>query len=415
MEERVIEWCNEIKLLGKAALQEPQLSYIAFVQGLSKKWNFLMRTTPNISGLLMPVEEHIQQYFIQPCLGRNADETYRNVYFLPTRYGGLNINDPTRCADTEYQNSKAATSLLVNCILEGTLTNPDSISPKEIKAQISHENNAKFKTMKDEVLTGLSEEKARYIELASEKGASAWLQCLPLENCGFQLNKQEFHDAVSLRYGHPISGIAKVCACGTENSVNHSLICKKGGFVSMRHNSLRDTIASALTSVCKDVKTEPKLIPLTEEQLQRSANTADDARLDISARNFWFPMGRSFFDIRVLHPGSTSNAGNLCQMYERHEKEKKRLYNERVIQIEKGTFTPLVFSTSGGMSNETGKFLKRLALLLSSKTGQDYSHCITFLRKRLRFDLLRTCVISLRGYRGASVSTHLEDIDMNLI
>ena len=32
-------------------------------------------------------------------------------------------------------------------------------------------------------------------------------------------------------------------------------------------------------------------------------------------------------------------------MYIAHEKEKKRAHNERVIQMEKGTFTPIVMST----------------------------------------------------------------------
>ena len=105
----------------------------------------------------------------------------------------------------------------------------------------------------------------------------------------------------------------------------------------------------------------------------------------------------------------------LSQMYKKHEKEKKRKYNTRVIQVEKGTFTPLVFATSGGMSGETDKFLKRLSLLFSNKSGQRYSNCISFLRKRLRYDLLKTCIISLRGFRGSGTSRSLEDIEMELV
>ena len=32
----------------------------------------------------------------------------------------------------------------------------------------------------------------------------------------------------------------------------------------------------------------------------------------------------------------------------KHKKEKKRAYNERIIQVEKGMFTPIVVSTFGG-------------------------------------------------------------------
>ena len=40
----------------------------------------------------------------------------------------------------------------------------------------------------------------RVIELASEKGASTWLTSIPLKAYGFRLNKQQFHDALCMRY-----------------------------------------------------------------------------------------------------------------------------------------------------------------------------------------------------------------------
>ena len=41
----------------------------------------------------------------------------------------------------------------------------------------------------------------RSITLAGEKGAGAWLTALPLQSMGYTLNKQEFRDAICLRYG----------------------------------------------------------------------------------------------------------------------------------------------------------------------------------------------------------------------
>ena len=50
-----------------------------------------------------------------------------------------------------------------------------------------------------------------------------------------------------------------------------------------------------------------------------------------------------------------------------HEQEKKRAYNQRVLEVENGVFTPLVFSTSSGMGREASEFYKRLADRLSEK------------------------------------------------
>ena len=40
--------------------------------------------------------------------------------------------------------------------------------------------------------------------------------------------------------------------------------------------------------------------------------------------------------------------------------EKKAEYNARVLQVEKGNFSPIVFNTIGGMGPEANKFIKHL-------------------------------------------------------
>ena len=84
--------------------------------------------------------------------------------------------------------------------------------------------------------------------------------------------------------------------------------------------------------------------------------------------------------------------------------------------MERGVLTPLVLSTSGGMGDEAKILFKRVAAKMANKTGQKYSETITFIRKRLRFDLLKTTVIALRGYRGKPSpprSTESSELDLN--
>ena len=110
-----------------------------------------------------------------------------------------------------------------------------------------------------------------------------------------------------------------------------------------------------------------------------------------------------FLDVRVFHPNSQSYRGKKIEkVYEQHETEKKNAYNQRIVQVEKATFTPLVFSTSGGMAPECTKYHKRLAELISTKTKEEYGQVMNHLRTRLRFALLRSTLIALRGERGKS-------------
>ena len=243
---------------------------------------------------------------------------------------------------------------------------------------------------------------------------------LPLQEYGFLLNKQEFQDAICLRYNLTLSSLNKprLCVCGEPTTINHCLTCKLGGYVSLRHDSLKGTIAKLLEQVCKDTTVEPGLLSITTEQLRKGTDTSDGARLDISTRGFWTPLDRAFTDVRVIHPQAQSNANSsLYQMYRKHEMEKKNKYNDRVLQVEKATFTPLVFSTTGGMGNEAVKFFMHLSEKISHKTGQSYSDTVAFVRRRLRFDLLKTCVISLRGFRGKhnSKTPEMESLDLNLL
>ena len=72
---------------------------------------------------------------------------------------------------------------------------------------------------------------------------------------------------------------------------------------------------------------------------------------------------------------------------------KKREYLERVLEIEHGSFTPLVFGTNGGMGKECTKFIKTLANQLSVKENETYAAVITWLRTRLSFEILRSAIL----------------------
>ena len=62
------------------------------------------------------------------------------------------------------------------------------------------------------------------------------------------------------------------------------------------------------------------------------------------------------------------------------EEEKKRKYQQRVLDVEMGSFSPLVFGTNGGTEADCNCFLKRLAQKLSEKNEEPYHITITWIR-----------------------------------
>ena len=131
-----------------------------------------------------------------------------------------------------------------------------------------------------------------------EKGALSWLSVIPIQDQGYDLNKSEFKDAIKMRYNWKISDLPKTCVCRDIFDVDHAMICKRGGFVIQRHNELRHLEAELHSTVCKDVQVEPVLQQVTGETLNRGANRAPDARLDIRARRFCERQRSAFFDVR---------------------------------------------------------------------------------------------------------------------
>ena len=155
-------------------------------------------------------------------------------------------------------------------------------------------------------------------------------------------------------------------------------------------------------------------------KLAPGTKTEDNARLDVSARGIYSSHELTFFDVRISNPNAPSNRTiTIADVYKRNEKEKMRAYSDRILQVEKGSFVPLVYTTTGGMGPQCERLHKRVAELISDKRNERYSDVINHLRTRLRFSLLKSILVAIRGARGKRAKPGIEDnignISFNLI
>ena len=172
-----------------------------------------------------------------------------------------------------------------------------------------------------------------------------------------------------------------------------------------------------MKEVCYDVHTEPTLLPIEGEGPQIKGNQADKARLDVAGVGVWGAYEKTFLDIRITHPNCPTHVNKpIKDVYVHHEQEKKRKYNERVLQIEKASFTPIVGTTFGGWGKEAERHHKRIATLIAAKKNEEYADVINYIRTRLRFSLLKSILTAVRGVRGKSrVAEPISSISFNLI
>lgn len=416
---KVAKWVEDIQELTSIAQDEPQAALSSFTKAISHRWTYIQRTIPNISHLFLPLEEAIRDEFIPALIGRKVSDIERRYLALPVRFGGIGISDPTTTADIEYYISATITKPLVDVIIaqEKDFANYDQQRVAEI---IQRTKTFKEDGLRDElreILELVDEKTKRSLTLAQEKGVGSWLTVPPIKSLGYTLNKREFRDSLCLRYDWRIPNTPSYCQCNKKNDITHALSCKKGGYVIFRHNKIRDLEAELMKEVCTDVKIEPELLPLTNQQL--NGNNADKARLDVSGIGVWAPFEKTFIDVRIVHPNCPTYINkDIKDVYVQHEKLKKSAYNERILNVEKGTFTPIVMSTTGGMGVEAERFHKRLAELIAAKRNENYSDVVNYIRTRLRFCLLKSTLIAIRGIRGRQkkdTTTPLSSLSYNLI
>ena len=83
---------------------------------------------------------------------------------------------------------------------------------------------------------------------------------------------------IHIRYGWELTRLPENCLCGVKFGLQGALSCKKGGFVTIRHNQTRNTTASLLNEIFHDVQIELQLHSPSGEYFDgKTANKHEDA------------------------------------------------------------------------------------------------------------------------------------------
>ena len=410
------DWVREIEILSRIALTEPHAAYAAFTHCLQAKWNFLSRTIPGVGELLVDVEQSIRQTFIPSLIKKEISDDLRKLLALPARFAGLGIFNPTERPLISFEHSTQLCAPLVSLILR----QEDTFEPgalREDQQLIRIQQDAALDHKHEHTISALSLKSPkplqRAIAVARQKGASSWLTAIPSVEHETILHKGDFLDALYIRYGWDILSLPETCACGQKFNIQHSLDCNLGGYRGFQHNEVRDLVAECLRETrFRAVETEPQLQPLSGESFRlKSANKEEEARSDVKCVGFWRGMRQAYFDIKVVSPFARSNLNKPHKsLFHEAEQQKDREYKARINQIEQADFTPLVFTTAGGMAPRMQLFLKRISLLISEQQDLVNSVVSGWLRCRFSFALLRTTLICLRGTRKKRYTPHVDDI-----
>ena len=100
------------------------------------------------------------------------------------------------------------------------ITNNKGKTIGEVIAELEKRNQEKLTQF-----PATSDEKTkRMIQILNRKEILNWLTNLPIKEHGYELTKQEFWDAIKIRYNWPLDRIPSQCFCGESFNVTCSIL-----------------------------------------------------------------------------------------------------------------------------------------------------------------------------------------------
>ena len=115
--------------------------------------------------------------------------------------------------------------------LEGGSTT--GATSNHLRAQFTSEKVSRLRIKIEKVMKDLPEELRDLVMRHQDRGASFWLEAIPLEESDFILSEEVFKDGLRLRYDLPLPDLPFSCDCGDRFTVEHALSCNSTKVVSL--------------------------------------------------------------------------------------------------------------------------------------------------------------------------------------
>ena len=184
VKEKVNDWVCQLIMLSKVATFYP---YCAFTAGFRHKFSYIVRTIPDLSEHLQPVEDVIRHKFIPAlCEGHSCNDDEHLLLPLPVKFGGLGIPDLTRIAALEYDASRSRTEPIAKKIVSQNDLQDNSNNYVHEYSDITKKKSEYHQSAIVLLRRKMTSSQCKANEIACSDAASIWLSSLPLKSESFQ-------------------------------------------------------------------------------------------------------------------------------------------------------------------------------------------------------------------------------------
>ena len=187
--------------LTEISKSQPRAAYVAFTKGFKSKFTYYLHTIESFEEYVDPIEELIHTSFLPSFFGRAKPlpEELKELVNLSSAQSGIGIRDLKRESLEQFNASLGITPPHVNSIVTQSSTNPAREVMEERKHEINAQRRTATKSRIDRIDELLSPDLLQAVQQTRDKGASSWINAIPIEEYSLPLNKQEFRDSFCLR------------------------------------------------------------------------------------------------------------------------------------------------------------------------------------------------------------------------
>ena len=389
---------NKIEKVIKLGKTSPHSAYHLYTRLIKHELTYLQRIgikeeqTEDISSSLRRLVEQI--------IGENI-RTEKGLEEIsnPLRYGGLDINITRLKAETREKRKRCKE--VTRDLKEKLIAQDPALPPRTSSEDYNKQREKDTRTLIRQQIEGTQDVKERRRrEELNLKCTGNWLTAPPIKARGHYLSKKAFEDAIRIRMGLEPKEIPRICACGQRNNLTHTQNCHRGGYINLRHDSIRDVIHKNASKAFHDTEIEPRLNPVEDHTLPSGANTTEHARTDIRIKSFLRDFQDTHFDIQVINTQADSHLQHTpMEAMKKAEDNKNRLYKERLQMVENATFIPMIFTTKGARARATSRALNRIATRCAAKNKEDQKDASKRISTELSFLFLKIELACVRGRR----------------
>ena len=367
------------------------------------KFIFALRTCPPnfITRSTASFDEVMREALADIAGGPLTDWSWQKAT-LPSSLGGLNLRLANQHAPAAYVSSVSECGSLAAMILGFPLPPPpllsDAISslangaakPEwltlddiDVPLHQRHLSHAIDEASFNLLLESAPDTRSRALALSSSlPHAGDWLNVVPSQTLGLNLQNQEFRLCLDYWLGLKMSNagtICRLCSRQADSFGDHQVGCGGNGDRIHRHDSIRDVFFSAAQSAALAPRKEvPSLIPASNSRpadiFLPNWSRGRPAAIDVTVISTMQPLTLA---------GAAASPGYALQVAE----DRKMAAHFEACRAVGVDFVPVTVESLGGWSEEAIANIKKIGRLLGQRTGSPPGDSIRHLFQRLSISL----------------------------